>query len=106
MVISKKKIPKKKGTKKKKNTTKTYVDGKEQEVEEVPDKVPDLEVPTPPPDEKQGEPLNAQTVYEEGRSVGFQEGMIYCLQIIDDNLKQHQEELRKKIALKQKEMAQ
>jgi hypothetical protein len=29
--------------------------------------------------------LSAQEVYDEGRNVGFQEGMIECLRIISEN---------------------
>lgn len=83
---------KKKATKKK-NVTKTFIDGTE---EEVPDSVPELDVPTPPQEEKTPEPLDAQAVYDEGRSVGFQEGMIYSMQLIQDYLHQHQEELKKR----------
>lgn len=79
---------------KKKNQTKTFKDG-----EEVPDSIPDLEVPTPPKEEIK--PLNAEDVYAEGRSVGFQEGMIYSLNIVQEHLVKHQDELRKK--LKEKE---
>lgn len=86
---------KKKATKKK-NVTKTFVDGKEQQDPEVPDKVPELEIPTPPPEEKVEKPLTAQQVYDEGRSVGFQEGMIYSMQLIQDHLHQHQAELKKR----------
>ena len=92
---------KKKKATKKKNVTKTFVDGKE-ETEQDP------EVPTPPGEEKVEEQPKAkvfsgQEVYEGGRSVGFQEGMIYAIQLLDDTLKQHQAELKKRIAEKKGE---
>jgi len=87
---------KKKATKKEKNKVKEFVDG----VEVIPDKVPELEVPVPedPVKEKQ---LSADEVFAEGRSVGFQEGIIYILNLTQDHLQQHQEELKKKIAEKE-----
>lgn len=87
--------------KKKKNVTKTFIDGEEQE-NEVPDKIPELEVPTPP-EEKQPEPLSAQQVYDEGRSVGFQEGIIHSMRILEIHLKEHQAELKRHIAEKKGE---
>jgi len=76
----------KKKEKKAKNQTREYVGG-------VPQKVPDLKVPPPPPEEQ----LKAEDVFAEGRSVGFQEGLIYSVQLLQDNLKNHQEQLRQNI---------
>jgi hypothetical protein len=72
--------------KKKDKKVETFVDGKKQG---VPDKVPELEVPKPEGFQKsettQPQQLSAQEVYDEGRNVGFQEGMIECLRIISEN---------------------
>jgi len=76
---------------------KTFIDGKEKEI--VPDTIPDLEVPTPPPDEP--EKLIAEDVFAEGRSVGYQEGMIYFINLMQDHLKQYQDELKKNLAQKE-----
>lgn len=103
--------------KKRKNETKTFVDGKEQESseEEVPDKIPELEIPTPPEESEQfpdlqsvpkkEEPLDAQTVYDEGRSVGFQEGMIHAMEILNISLHSHQAKLKAKIEADKKEVS-
>jgi hypothetical protein len=58
-----------------------------------------LSVPIPPPDEKTEEvvQLNAQEVYDEGRSVGFQEGMINAMNLINTELVRIQTELREQI---------
>ena len=87
---------------KKKNVVKEFIDGKEV----VPGKVTDLEIPVPTPDssqtpvqeEKQQTP---EEVFAEGRSVGFQEGMIYSINLTQDHLQQHQAELKKKLAVKE-----
>jgi len=85
-----------------KNQTRKYVDGKA-----VINKLPELEIPVPPPDNTavNEKPLLAEDVYEEGRSVGFQQGMIYSLELIDDHLKQYQATLKKKIEEQQKEVS-
>jgi len=97
---------KKKATKKKeKNKVKEFIDGKE-----VPNTIPELEVPVPEESEqfpdlqsvpKKEKQLSAEEVFAEGRSVGFQEGIIYILNLTQDHLQQHQEELKKKIAEKE-----
>jgi len=77
-----------------KNVTKEFIDGKEV----APKTIPDLEIPIPPPEEiAQEKPLTAEEVFAEGRSVGFQEGMIYAINLCQDHLQQHQEELKKKL---------
>lgn len=85
---------------KKKGKTKTFIDGKQDVSDEVPDKVPELEVPTPPPEEKtepEQKPMSAQEIYDEGVSVGFQKGMIHSIELLNVNLQSHQAELRRKI---------
>jgi len=85
---------KKKKEKDAKNKTREYVDGQLS----APDKIPELDVPVPPPEETVKEkPLLAEDVYAEGRSVGFQEGMIYAINLVQDHLHKHQEELKKKL---------
>jgi len=74
---------KKKKEQKEKNQTREYVGG-------VPQRVPDLAVPTPPPEEQ----MKAEDVFAEGRSVGFQEGLIFSIQLLQDNLKNHQARLK------------
>ena len=83
---------KKKATKK---TTKTFIGGKEV-IDEQQEQV-DLPVPIPPPEEKVEQPLKAEDVYAEGRSVGFQEGLIFSIEMLQDNLRQHQDALRKQL---------
>ena len=80
--------------KKKVSEIKEYVDG-----EEVPPTIPELKVPVPSEEDKVKEPpLQAETVFAEGRSVGYQEGMIYAIELVQDHLKQHQDQLKAKIA--------
>lgn len=86
----------------KKNQTKTFIDGKESSEDDVPDKIPELEVPKPPKKDSMQEEQNSQAIYDEGRSVGFQEGMIYAMQILDSTLKQHQDKLKEKYAEQQR----
>jgi len=77
-----------------KNQTREFVDG-----QEVPQKIPDLEVPAPINNDNnqiEERQRTADEVFAEGRSVGFPEGMIYVINMADDHLRQHQEELRKK----------
>jgi len=99
MALFKKKTAKKKVAKKK-NQVKEFVDGKEV----APEKIPDLEIPVPTPNEDSVQEEKQQTpeeVFAEGRSVGFQEGLIYAINLTQDHLQQHQEELKKKIAEKE-----
>lgn len=51
-----------------------------------------------PPEEPAEAPLEAQAVFDEGKSVGFQEGMILCMNLINDHLTTYQDDLRAKIA--------
>jgi len=83
----------KKKDKKVKNQTKTFVDGKQQE---VPDKIPELQVPLPPAQEKVPEQvqLSAEEIFEEGRNVGFQEGMIHSLNHLNKEIVRIQEGLK------------
>lgn len=74
--------------KKDKNQTREYVDGQE---------LPRPELPTPLPPQSEAEPLQAQEVYDEGRSVGFQEGLIHSIRILQGNLQAHQDSLRARI---------
>ena len=95
-------IKKKKKVVKKKNVSKTFVDGKETVVEEAPETIPELEIPIPPPEDSsqtavQEKPLMAEDVFAEGRSVGFQEGMIFAINLVQDHLQKHQEELKAKL---------
>jgi len=103
MALFKKKTAKKKVAKKK-NQVKEFVDGKEV----APEKIPDLEIPVPTPDEDSSQTTvqeekqqTPEEVFAEGRSVGFQEGLIYAINLTQDHLQQHQEELKKKIAEKE-----
>lgn len=82
---------KNKKEKKAKNQTREFVNG-------VPQKVPELDVPTPQPGQAVPEqPRDAQEVYNEGRSVGFQEGIIYSTQALQDILRQYQAQLKANI---------
>lgn len=74
---------KKKKKKSAKNQTREYVAG-------IPQKIPELKVPTPPAEEQ----LKAEDVFAEGRSVGFQEGLIFSIQLLQDNLQRHQAQLK------------
>jgi hypothetical protein len=83
-----------------KNQSKTFVDGKE-----VSEKIPELEVPKP--DNSQTvvqEPetlkMSAEEVFEEGRSVGFQEGMIHSLNHLNAEIVRIQKEMTSSNALK------
>ena len=78
---------------KKRKKVETYEKGKK--VEEVPDKVPPLEVPLPPKEEKvETVQLSAEEVFEEGRSVGFQEGMIHSLNHLNAEIVRIQAEIK------------
>ena len=84
--------------KKKEKKVETYDNGKKKE-----EAVAELKVPQPQEPQKAEEPpLLAQDVYEEGRRVGFQEGMIYSLNTLNDAFKSVQEEIRQKIQQEEK----
>jgi hypothetical protein len=88
---------------KKKKKVISYVNGKMIE-EKVPDKIPELEIPVPQPPQEENQKsdvvqLSAEEVYEEGRSVGFQEGMIHSLNHLNAEIVRIQDGIRKKIEM-------
>jgi len=74
---------------KKKKKVETYEKGKK-----VEEKVPELEIPKPSEPETQTVQLSAEEVFEEGRSVGFQEGMIHSLNHLNAEIVRIQTEIK------------